>query len=246
MVELTAAPVSAWAVSDSALRLALRRRQQRDLDFSGRPIAGDGEFLVPVVGDPDRRLRRARQLDRRDRLHADASLRAEAAADMIGDHAHLVVTELVAFGDQLLQLEYRLRRDMQGQALAVEAGDGGMRLEAGMRLRTGAECRLDQQRIARLARVIEQASRLLCLLREDRGRPADDCLSRAPAPRRPPRRCRLSCGSIVRTRPAHRFCARRPIRSPTARRSLVIRMAAIAASAVLRSFAATAAIGSPT
>ena len=39
---------------------------------------------------------------------------------------------------------------MHGEAIAVEARDRGMRLEAGVRLRAGAEGGLDQQRIARL------------------------------------------------------------------------------------------------
>ena len=34
------------------LEIALRGRQQRELDFRRRPIAGDGKFLVPVKGDP--------------------------------------------------------------------------------------------------------------------------------------------------------------------------------------------------
>ena len=38
---------------------------------------------------------------------------------------------------------------MHGEAIAVEAGDGGMRLEAGMRLRAGPEGAFDQQRILR-------------------------------------------------------------------------------------------------
>ena len=75
--------------------IAFRGRQQPDLDFRGRPIAGDGQLFLAVVGDPDRRFCRARELDRGDRFHAETALGAKAAADMVGDDAHLVVRELV-------------------------------------------------------------------------------------------------------------------------------------------------------
>ena len=160
------------------LQLALFGRQQRDLDFGCRPIAGHRKLFVAVVGDADRRLGGARQLDRGGRLHAEAGLRAETAADMVGDHLHLVVIELVAFGDQLHQMEHRLRRDVHGQAVAVETGDGGMRLQAGMRLRAGPEDAFDQQRIVGLARALDPAPHFLRLERERRRRPADIALPR--------------------------------------------------------------------
>ena len=133
---------------------------------------------MAVVGDADRRLGGARQIDRGRRLHAEAGLRAETAADMIGDDADLVVVELVALGDQLHQMEHALRRGVHGEAVAVEMRDRGMRLEAGMRLRAGAEHAFDQQRILRLARAFDPASHLLGLERERRRRSADVCLPR--------------------------------------------------------------------
>ena len=184
---------------------------------------------MPVIGDPDRRLGFAREIDRRNGLHAERALGAKAAADVIGDDADLVMAELVALGDQLHDVKHRLRRGVHGQPVAVEARDGGMRLQAGMRLRAGAECPLDQPRI---------------LLRRARPRPSSapswpsaktprmvrgHCRSRRPARACLPRRCRLSCGWIFRTPRANRVCARRPVRSPTAARSLVILMAAMAA-----------------
>ncbi len=78
------------------LEAALRGGQQRDLDLGRGPIAADGKFFVPVIGDPDRRLGRAREIDRGRGLDAERALGAKAAADMIGDHADLVVRELVA------------------------------------------------------------------------------------------------------------------------------------------------------
>ena len=124
-------------------------RQQRDPDFGRRPIAGDGKFFVPVIGNSDRRLCLARQIDRRCRLDANRALGPEPAADMIGDHAHLVMFELVALGDQLHHVEHGLCRNVHREAIAIEAGDGGMRLQTRMRLRAGAEGLFDQQRISR-------------------------------------------------------------------------------------------------
>ena len=148
-------------------------RQQRDLHLGRRAVTGDGKFFMPVESDPHRRLGLARELNRRHGLHAKAGLRAEAAADMVRHHSDLVMVELVAFGDQLHQVEYRLRRDMHGKAVAIEAGDGCVRLEAGVLLRAGTECPLDQQRILRLARAIHPAPGLLCLVGERRGRATD-------------------------------------------------------------------------
>ena len=104
---------------------------------------------------------------------------------MIGDDADLVVVELVALGDQLHQMEHRLRRDVHGEPVAVEARDGGMRLEAGMRLRAGAEGAFDQQRIVRRARAVDPAPRLLRLSARTPPTVRGRCRSRAPARRAP-------------------------------------------------------------
>ena len=92
---------------------------------------------------------------------------------MIGNHAHLVVAELVALGDQLHHMKHRLRRNMHGEPVAVETRHRGMRLEAGVLLRAGAEGALDQQRIVRRARAVDPAPHLLRLLGERRRRSAD-------------------------------------------------------------------------
>ncbi|MGY4222368.1 hypothetical protein ACVMFB_008867 [Bradyrhizobium sp. USDA 4522] len=144
MVELVAAPVSACAVTESAFRAALLGRQQRDLQLRGRPITGDREFFLAIIGDPHRRFRRAGQLDRGDRLGAEARFRAEAAADVLRDHADLVVIELVAFCDLLLQVKHLLGRGVQGQPVAVEARHRGVGLETSMLLRGGAEGGFDE------------------------------------------------------------------------------------------------------
>src|SRR5271169_2166769 len=107
---------------------------------------------MPVEGDTNWRVRRARQFDRSDGVDAKAGLRAESAADMVGDHAHLVVAELVSFRNELHHVEHRLGRDVQGQAFAIEARHGGVRLKASVRLTRGPEDTLDKQRITRLGR----------------------------------------------------------------------------------------------
>ena len=218
MVELIAAPVSAWAVSDSALRSPCARRQQRDLDLRGRPIAGDGKFLVPVVGDPDRRLGRARQFDRGDGLHAEAALGAETAADMVGDHADLVVRRACSAWRSA---------PSDGTPTCVEActvrRSPSKRATQACGSRQACDCvpvrnvALDQQRISRVARgFATQLRTFFGLVRERRRRSADILLPRRRRRRRLRRRWRPSCGSAFRTRPAHRSCARRPVRSPTA------------------------------
>ncbi len=198
------------------LEIARAGGQQCDLHFGGGTIAGDGELFMPVIRNSDRRFRRARQLDRRHRLHAKARLRAKAAADMIGDDAHLVVVELVAFGDQLLQVEYRLRGNMHGEAVAVETRHRRMRLQAGMLLRGGAENALrpaagppSRARCRASFAPSWPSSRMPPMARAD-------CRSTAPVRRRLPRRCRPSCGSPCRTRQAHPVFARHRARSPTA------------------------------
>ena len=92
---------------------------------------------------------------------------------MIGNHTYLVVVELVAFGDQLHRVKHRLRRNMHGQPVAVETRDRGMRLEAGMLLRAGAEGSLHQQRIVRRTRGVDPAPHFFRLFGESRRRSAD-------------------------------------------------------------------------
>ena len=92
---------------------------------------------------------------------------------MVGNHAHLVVGELVALGDQLHQVKHRLRRNVHGELVAVETRHRRMRLEAGMRLRAGPEGALDQQRIFRLARTVDPAPHFLRLPGEGRRGSAD-------------------------------------------------------------------------
>jgi hypothetical protein len=133
---------------------------------------------MAIEGDPDRGLRGARELDRHNGFHAEPGLGAEAAADMVGDHAHLAGWKLVALDDRLGEVVYGLGRDMNREAVAIEARDRGVRLEAGVRLRADAEGRFDQQRIARLARPLDPALRLSRLEREHGRRPAHIALPR--------------------------------------------------------------------
>ncbi|OIQ66063.1 hypothetical protein GALL_523730 [mine drainage metagenome] len=134
------------------LEAALARRQQRDLDLRCGAMTRDSQLVAPVEGDANGRLRLARELDRGDGVDTEAGLRAKSAADVVGDHADLVAVEPVSLRNKFHQMKHRLRRDVQGQAITVEAGHGGVRLEAGVRLARGPEDTLDQQRVVRFGR----------------------------------------------------------------------------------------------
>ena len=90
-------------------------------DGLARPGAAAAVELlgVPVVDETHRSAGDPRQLGGEDCLGAGALLAAEAAADVLGDHAHLVLAdpeqpcELVARG------EHALRRDPGGEPVAV-------------------------------------------------------------------------------------------------------------------------------
>ena len=103
---------------------------------------------MPVEGDPDRRLGGLGELDRDDGLDAKRRLRAETAADVLGDDPNLGGIELEPLGDLGFELGHRLGRGMDRQFVAVEAGDRRVRLEAGVLLDAGPERPLEQQRIA--------------------------------------------------------------------------------------------------
>ena len=133
--------------------------QKRDLDLGRGPIACDRQFLVPVERNPDRRPGGLGELDRDDRLIGERGLRAKPAPDMLGDDLDLGRIELEPFGDPGFELAHGLGRDMDGQRVAVEPGDGGVRLEACVLLDSGPERALEQQRIASGARLVDRAAR---------------------------------------------------------------------------------------
>ena len=89
-------------------------------------------------------------------------------ADMVGDHPDLVVAELVAFCDQLHHMEDGLRRNMHGQMIAVEAGDGGMGLETAMRLAPVRKAPLISSGSIALRAALQSPRTVLGLVREGR------------------------------------------------------------------------------
>ena len=150
-----------------------------------------------------------------------------------------------ALGDQLRQMKHRLRRDVHGQAIAVEARHRGMRLEAGMLLRAVRNVASNSSG-SRVSRALgDPVARLLGLLRERRRGSAQIALPWR-GPPAPSETLPAFLRSPCRTRPAHRGL--RASSSPITAGIdwLDSFIASIAASAVLRSFAATAAIGAPT
>ena len=71
-------------------------------------------------------------------------------------------------------MEHRLRRDVHREAVAVEAGDGGVRLEAGVLIGVPVRKVSSTSSGFRASRALgDPVPRLLCLLREGRGRSAD-------------------------------------------------------------------------
>ena len=114
---------------------------------------------MPVERDPDRRARRLSELDCAHGLVRQRGLRAEPAADMLGDDPNLGGIELEPFGDPVSQFGHLLGRDMHGQRVAIETGDRGMRLEARVLLDCGAKRSFEQQRVAISARLVDYAAR---------------------------------------------------------------------------------------
>ena len=125
---------------------------------------------MAVEGYANRCLRFSGKFDRCNGVDAKTCFRAKPATDMVGDDADLVTVELVSLRDQLHQMKYRLRRNMQGQAAGIEAGHRGMRLEAGMGLARGAEDALDEQRIIGFDGCGDRAAHGLRLLRKSGSR----------------------------------------------------------------------------
>ena len=94
-----------------------------------RVDVGD-EALDPVGDELHRPLEQLRQRHRRHLVGVGVHLDAERAADVLGEHAHLVMTESQMLGEQVLHHVRRLRALIDGQALLalVPVGDDRARL----------------------------------------------------------------------------------------------------------------------
>ena len=90
-----------------------------------------GDETLDAVGDEfDRPLEQLRQRHRRHLVGIGVHLDAERAADILGEHAHLMFGETEMLGEQVLHHVRRLRALIDGQALLafVPVGDDGARL----------------------------------------------------------------------------------------------------------------------
>ena len=90
-----------------------------------------GDKAFEAVGDEfDRPLQKFRQRNDRHLVGISVHLDAERAADVFGEHAHLVLFEPEVLGEQVLHHVRRLRALIHGQALLarIPVGDDGARL----------------------------------------------------------------------------------------------------------------------
>ena len=96
-----------------------------------------GRKTFEAVGDKlDRALEQFRQRHRRHLVGVDVHLDAERAADVLGQHPHLVLFQTQMLGEDVLRHVRRLRALIHGEALlaGIPVGDDGARLvgDAGM------------------------------------------------------------------------------------------------------------------
>jgi hypothetical protein len=109
---------------------------------------------------------RARELGREERLDARALLRAEPAADELGDDAHLLRPQPEPPCELAPRVEHPLRRDPGRERVAVPARDRGVRLERALDVGGRLARQLDPRVGGREAGVRVTAHRLARLLGE--------------------------------------------------------------------------------
>ena len=121
---------------------------------------------MPPEREPHRTAGRARELGREERLDAGALLAAEAAADELGEHAHLLGGEAEAARELASSVEHALGRHPRGQLVAVPLRDRGVRLERGLHVRGRLAGDLDAHLGGRERRVGLAAHALARVVRE--------------------------------------------------------------------------------
>ena len=107
-----------------------------------------GDEAFEAVGDElDRPPEQFRQRHRRHLVGIDMHLDAERAADVLGQHAHLVLLKTEVLGENVLRHVRRLRALIDGQALlaGIPVGDDGARLVGDAGMAAEHECRLDDR-----------------------------------------------------------------------------------------------------
>ena len=103
------------------------------------------EALEPVGDELDRPSQQLRQRRRRHLVGIGVHLDAERAADVLGQHAHLMLGEPEVQGEQVLHHVRRLRALVDGEALLarIPVGDDGARLVGDAGVAPEHEGRLD-------------------------------------------------------------------------------------------------------
>ena len=99
----------------------------------------------PVGDELDGPAQQLRQRHRRHLVRIGVDLDAERAADVLGQHAHLVLGEPEVLGEQVLHHVRRLRALVDGEALLarIPVGDDGARLVGDAGVAAEHEGRLD-------------------------------------------------------------------------------------------------------
>ena len=120
-----------------------------DLGFDAM-VAGmnvGDEALQPVGDEFHRPLEQLRQRHGRHLVGIDVHLDAERAADVLGEHPHLMLFERQVLGENILRHVRRLRALIHGQALlaGIPVGDDGARLVGDAGMAAEDECRLDHR-----------------------------------------------------------------------------------------------------
>ena len=105
------------------------------------------EALEPVGDEFDRPPQQLRQRHRRHLVGIGVHLDAERAADVLGEHAHLMLFETEVLGEQVLHHVRRLRALIDGEALLarIPVGDDGARLVGDAGVAAEHEGRLDDR-----------------------------------------------------------------------------------------------------
>ena len=111
------------------LQRPVAARAEGDRLTRPRPPAADDLILVTRQREPHRPARRPGELGGEERLDARSLLGAEAAADELRDHAHVLRREPEAGRELPARVEHALGRHPGRQPVAGPARDGGVRLE---------------------------------------------------------------------------------------------------------------------
>ena len=106
--------------------VGVERELARDLVIAA--VAVGDEAAGALIGPLDRPSERAGGVQQADIFGKYRGLHAERAADMAGEHAHILRRDAERLGDVGAHAEDALRADMKGEAVAVVGGERRARL----------------------------------------------------------------------------------------------------------------------